>query len=237
MQAPVADGAGQLHCNNKFYMQAEAKRGTFCCRSLRLWPRCVEPRARMDDACAMDETPETPARPRIYLAGPDVFRPDARAHFVKLAAACDALGLAALLPADGNDGQASEEAPEKQIYEANMQRLRGADGVVANLAPFRGLEPDSGTVFEVGAAVALGIPVVAYGVPAGSYADRARALLQCAPDASGVLREVGSNIAVEDFGQPLNLMLACSIHIEPTPEAALRKMAGLLAATRHRGVA
>jgi hypothetical protein len=27
-------------------------------------------------------------------------------------------------------------------------------------------------------------------------------------------------------------MLACSIHIEPTPEAALKKMAGLLAARR-----
>lgn len=191
----------------------------------------------MDDARAMNETPETPARPRIYLAGPDVFRPDARAHFTRLAAACDALGLAALLPADGNVYQAPEEAPEKQIYEANMQRLRSADGVVANLASFRGLEPDSGTVFEVGAAVALGIPVVAYGVPEGSYADRARALLQCAPDAGGVLREIGSHIAVEDFGQPLNLMLACSVHIEPTPEAALRKMAGLLAVVRREGLA
>jgi len=176
----------------------------------------------------MNRNSEIPARPQIYLAGPDVFRPDARDHFVRLAAACDALGLAALLPADGND-QPGAGAPEEQIYEANMQRLRGADGVVANLASFRGLEPDSGTVFEVGAAVALRIPVVAYGVPAGSYADRARSLLQCAPDAAGVLRETGSGIAVEDFGQPLNLMLACSIHIEPTPEAALRKMVQLLA--------
>ncbi|MCR8956218.1 hypothetical protein M0765_000260 [Variovorax sp. S2] len=44
-----------------------------------------------------------------------------------------------------------------------------------------------------------------------------------------MLRENGSGIAVEDFGQPLNLMLACSIHIAPTPEAALSKMAELLA--------
>jgi len=180
----------------------------------------------------MTPNPENPPRPRIYLAGPDVFRPDAQDHFVRLAAACDALGLAALLPADGNEEQ-SAEAPETRIYEANMQRLRGADGVVANLACFRGLEPDSGTVFEVGAAVALQIPVVAYGVPAGSYANRARSLIPCAPDAAGVLRETGSGIAVEDFGQPLNLMLACSVHIEPTPEAALRKMAELLALQRR----
>ena len=180
----------------------------------------------------MPEAPENPTRPRIYLAGPDVFRPDARDHFMRLTAACEASGLVALLPADGNEDQ-SPEAPEKQIYEANMQRLRGADGVVANLASFRGLEPDSGTVFEVGAAVALRIPVVAYGVPAGSYADRARSTLQCAHDAGGVLRESGSGVAVEDFGQPLNLMLACSIHIEPTPEAALKKMAEVLAGLRY----
>ena len=179
----------------------------------------------------MNQNPETPTRPRIYLAGPDVFRPDARDHFVRLKVACDALGLAALLPADGEE-EPTPDALEKRIYEANMQRLRSADGVVANLASFRGLEPDSGTVFEVGAAVALGIPVVAYGVPEGSYADRARAALPCTHDEGGVLRESGTGIAVEDFGQPLNLMLACSIHIEPTPEAALQKMAVVLTARR-----
>lgn len=181
--------------------------------------------------CRMDDTPQPFKRPQIYLAGPDVFRPDARDHFVRLAAACDALGLAALLPADGNQQQ-SPDAPEKQIYEANMQRLRSADGVVANLASFRGLEPDSGTVFEVGAAIALGIPVAAYGVPEGSYADRAQAALPCSKDAGGVLRENATGIAVEDFGQQLNLMLACSIDIAPTPEAALQKMAEVLAARR-----
>ncbi|MDH6169791.1 nucleoside 2-deoxyribosyltransferase [Variovorax boronicumulans] len=180
----------------------------------------------------MDQTPEIPTRPRIYLAGPDVFRPDARDHFVRLKLACEAMGLAALLPADGEE-EPTPDALEKRIYEANMQRLRGADGVVANLSSFRGLEPDSGTVFEVGAAVALGIPVVAYGVPEGSYADRARIALKCTHDAGGVLRESETGIAVEDFGQPLNLMLACSIHIEPTPEAALRKMAEVLAARRQ----
>ena len=168
-------------------------------------------------------------RPRIYLAGPDVFRPDARAHFVRLTAACEALGLAASLPAD-DQADPTAGSPEQGIYAANMQRLRNADGVVANLACFRGLEPDSGTVFEVGAAIALGIPVVAYGVPAGSYADRARAALPCAHDAAGVLRESGTGIAVEDFGQQLNLMLACSIAIEATPEAALQKIAAVLAA-------
>lgn len=38
-----------------------------------------------------------------------------------------------------------------------------------------GPEPDSEIVFEVGVAVTLGLPVVACGVPQGTYADRATA--------------------------------------------------------------
>lgn len=179
----------------------------------------------------MNEASDIAPRPRIYLAGPDVFRADAKAHFIRAAAACDAAGFIALPPADGSEDP-SPVPLEKKIYEANMRLLRSADGVVANLECFRGLEPDSGTVFEVGAAVALGIPVAAYGVPEGSYAKRVQAALPCEPDPDGMLREHGTGMAVEDFGQRLNLMLACSIHIEPTLDDALKKMAGLLASRR-----
>ena len=99
-------------------------------------------------------------RPRIYLAGPDVFRPDAALHFALLSAACETLGLEPVVPFDESITAATTP---QSIYEANMQKLRSADGVVANLAPFRGAEPDSGTVFEVGVAAALDLPVVAYG--------------------------------------------------------------------------
>ncbi|WP_326536783.1 GNAT family N-acetyltransferase [Pseudorhodoferax sp.] len=166
--------------------------------------------------------------PRIYLAGPDVFRPDSAAVFARLKACCARLGLAGLEPAD--DGPA-EDAPQdgdalaQRIYEGNIARIRAADGVLANLADFRGLEPDPGTVFEVGYAVALGKPVVAYGVPPGSYAERVGAVRACAPDARGVLREIGSGAMVEGLGQRLNLMLTRSAEIAETPEAALQRLA------------
>lgn len=99
-------------------------------------------------------------RPRIYLAGPDVFRPDAAEYFDLLTAICEKLGLEALSPFDASVTAATSP---HAIYEANMAKLRSADGVIANVAPFRGTEPDSGTVFEVGVAAALGVPVVAYG--------------------------------------------------------------------------
>ncbi len=112
-------------------------------------------------------------RPRVYFAGPDVFRPDAAAHFQGLVQACAALALEGVRPFDGTaEAAPADEDLPRVIYDENMRLLRSADGVIANLTPFRGAEPDSGTVFEVGVAVALGLPVVAYGVPPSSYATR-----------------------------------------------------------------
>lgn len=163
--------------------------------------------------------------PRIYLAGPDVFRPDAAEHFQVLTRACEALGLEALIPSD--DGAAAAglrgEGLARAIYANNMGLLAEAHGVIANLAPFRGAEPDSGTVFEVGVAVALGLPVAVYGLPPGAYADR----VEGRRDAAGVLRD-GDGMAVEDFGLPLNLMLSSSVQIAESADAALKLIARTL---------
>ena len=93
---------------------------------------------------------------------------------------------------------------------------------------FRGLEPDAGTVFEVGYAAALGLPVVAYGVPEASYEQRVCAAIGCARDAQGAMREAGSGTMVEGLGQRMNLMLTRSTAIEADAAAALRRIAALL---------
>ncbi|MFT3717214.1 nucleoside 2-deoxyribosyltransferase [Pseudorhodoferax sp.] len=171
--------------------------------------------------------------PRIYLAGPDVFRPDAAEVFARLKACCARLGLEGLAPADGGPhaGPAPDgDALAQRIYAANIALIRSADGLAANLMDFRGLEPDSGTVFEVGYAVALGKPVVAYGVRPGSYAERVAAALPCAHDGAGVLRETASGLMVEGLGQRLNLMLSRSAGLADTAEAALQQLAARLGA-------
>lgn len=112
---------------------------------------------------------------------------------------------------------------------ANMKMLRQADGVIANLEPFRGTEPDSGTAFEVSAAVMLGLPVVTYGVNE-DYAARVRKLL-LVTRIDGALRDP-RYFVVEDFGLPLNLMLSCSTSNAPTALDAIAKLAALLAAKR-----
>ncbi len=170
-------------------------------------------------------------RPRVYLAGPDVFLRDSAHVFAELLARCEALGLEGVPPSDGGLGSDPAarvlpgDALAQRIYEGNIALIRSADGVLANLSAFRGHEPDPGTVFEVGFAVALGKPVVGYGVAPGSYADRIRAVLPCEQDALGDWREAASGTLVEGLGQRLNLMLTRSSALEDSAEAALAALA------------
>ena len=173
-----------------------------------------------------------PTRPRIYLAGPDVFRPDAAEHLALLTAVCETLGLDPLAPSDGLvPAWVPEAEMPQQIYDINMSLLKQATGVIANLAPFRGIEPDSGTVFEVGVAVARGLPVVAYGIPPGSYADRVMAGMRTTRGHDGALRDA-DGLVIEDLGLPLNLMLARSVMFAATATEALEQLAELLAPKR-----
>ncbi|MBS0425780.1 MAG: nucleoside 2-deoxyribosyltransferase [Proteobacteria bacterium] len=179
-----------------------------------------------------------PARPRVYLAGPDVFFPDSRDVFERLRASCARLGLEGVEPSDGGLAEsgpqgATDDELAQRIYEGNVRLIHACDGVIANLCAFRGLEPDSGTVFEVGYAVALGKPVVGYGVAPGSYADRVGAALPCVRSADGHLRETGNSAMVEGLGQRLNLMLTRSTPLADSAEAALRQLAQQLLSPQH----
>ena len=138
-------------------------------------------------------------RVKLYLAGPDVFRPDATAWAGRVRELCRRAGHEALIPLD-DDIPATAAA----IYRSNLERIAAADAVLANLNPFRGAEPDSGTCVEIGYALALGKIVI-------GYADDLRPLRErlgaSGPDADGRYRDAAGHV-VEDFGLPLNLMLA-----------------------------
>ncbi|QRF63407.1 nucleoside 2-deoxyribosyltransferase [Variovorax paradoxus] len=169
---------------------------------------------------------------RIYFAGPDVLDVDASARLTRIKQLAAARGLQGLVPVDV---PGTEQGPEKaaRICSANLALLRQANVVIANLRPFRGLEPDPGTVFEAGFAVALGIPVIGYGLPSGTYAQRVSAALPCGTDETGVLRETRDRVAVEDFDLPVNLMLSCTaVGVVGTADEALALAAELAKAQR-----
>lgn len=143
---------------------------------------------------------------KLYLAGPDVFRTDALTWAAEVRERCRDFGHEALVPLDG-DGQDAAS-----IYADNVAMIDAADAVLANLAPFRGAEPDSGTCFEVGFAIARGKRVIGY-LPDGELlqARVARLFGPLQRDAQGLLDAQGQR--VENFGLPLNLMLAVPARI------------------------
>lgn len=159
--------------------------------------------------------------PQIYLAGFDVFRSDAIEHGAWLKQRCAAHGLQGLYPMDNQlpPGMVGAEAA-RCIYADNVRMIRQCDAVLANLNPFRGLEPDSGTAFEVGMAVALGKPVWAWFTPAGDLRAQ-HGPHRPRVDEGGLL--------IEDFGLPRNLMLSCSwAGCSATVEQALHALAGYM---------
>lgn len=139
----------------------------------------------------------------VYLAGPDVFRPDAHERAEAARRLCKQYGYEALIPLDAYDTN------PHRIYQANVSMLKRAQVVIANLDPFRGVEPDSGTVFELGMAVAMGKKVCAYvsqqQTTLERVADFERRRITDAVDRNGW--------HIENFGLPANLMLACSMTI------------------------
>ncbi|MCD2175316.1 nucleoside 2-deoxyribosyltransferase [Rhizobium sp. C4] len=100
---------------------------------------------------------------KIYLAGPEVFLPNARDVLDAKAALTRAYGFEPLCPGD----LAIEPAPTRHQFGLNISAvdesfMNDADGVIANLTPFRGIAADPGTVFELGYMCASGKLVAAY---------------------------------------------------------------------------
>ena len=145
-----------------------------------------------------------PSRPiqRVYLAGPDVFYPDARARGAAMVALCRQHGFEGLYPLDAELDEHIQPI-SLAIYQANRTLIDQADAVVANLRDWRGFEPDSGTVWEVAYALAQGKPVIGYLPSNETLRERCAAIAPNGTDANGC--------QVEDFGLPLNLMLAHSL--------------------------
>jgi len=111
---------------------------------------------------------------------------------------------------------------------ANLEAIRAADFVMANLNDFRGPgEPDSGTAFEVGFAAALGKPVWGYRTSPHPLTETVPRTTDADEDTSVCTR----GYLVKDFGLSVNLMLACAARIiAGGPAECLDAMKAALAA-------
>ncbi len=126
---------------------------------------------------------------KIYIAGFDVFYPDAVNIGNKLKGICRKYGFKGLFPSDNECGSADD------IFSANIGMIQSCDIVAANMNSFRGVEPDSGTAFELGYAYSLGKRLYCYLSDTRTLRDK-------------IGEKDDKGLSVEDFGFPLNLMIS-----------------------------
>lgn len=141
--------------------------------------------------------------PIAYLAGPDVFLPNAPAHAARKVAICAAHGITALPPLNEDIGslhEMEEHHAWRSIFTKDVVMMERADLVIANLTPFRGASADAGTLIEVGWFLGRGLPIFGYSNSATPFAERSAALVARIPDAM-------PGLSVEGFGLPDNLMI------------------------------
>jgi nucleoside 2-deoxyribosyltransferase len=142
-----------------------------------------------------------PADPRIYLAGPSIFRADAARIGERLRALCKRYGVVGIYPMEG-DTVPSPPVDLRAIFDSNLRLISQSDAVIADMSPFRGPHVDDGTAFEIGFAYALGKAVF-------GYSNSLETLVEKIPHSrqEGIPRDA-DGCSVEDYGQPVNLMLA-----------------------------
>ena len=141
---------------------------------------------------------------KIYLAGPDVFLPDALEIGRQKIEICRRHGMTGLYPLDNVVDRAAADA-SLRIFKANMVMMDQADAVIANLTPFRGPGADAGTVYELGYMAARGKFCLGYSNDPAVYADRVRRFANVTTQNGRLVDADG--LDVEDFGHNDNLMI------------------------------
>jgi nucleoside 2-deoxyribosyltransferase len=141
---------------------------------------------------------------KIYLAGPDVFLPDAIEIGRLKVEICARHGLIGLYPLDSAIDPRAKDA-SMGIFRANETMMIEADAIIANLTPFRGPGADAGTVYELGYMAGCGKLCLGYSNDPSFYADRVRELMEVRSRDGRLVDPLG--LTVEDFGLNDNLMM------------------------------
>ncbi|WFU70640.1 nucleoside 2-deoxyribosyltransferase [Bradyrhizobium sp. CB2312] len=151
---------------------------------------------------------------KIYLAGPDVFLPDAVGIGRRKVEICAAHGLTGLYPLDN---AVDLDAPDaaRQIFCGNEAMMDEADAIIANLIPFRGAGADPGTVYELGYMAGRRKFCLAYSNDPATYADRLGRLAHVTSEDGRLVDAQG--LTVEDFGLVDNLMMIHALELHGCP--------------------
>jgi nucleoside 2-deoxyribosyltransferase len=151
---------------------------------------------------------------KVYLAGPDVFLPDAVDIGRRKVDLCARYGLTGLYPLDNKIDPAAGHG-SLQIFRGNEAMMNEADAVIANLTPFRGPGADAGTVYELGYMAGRGKLCLGYSNDPSLYADRVARFTEL-ETSDGRLADA-QGLTVENFGLADNLMMIHALDLYGCP--------------------
>ncbi|WFR94564.1 nucleoside 2-deoxyribosyltransferase [Rhizobium tumorigenes] len=146
---------------------------------------------------------------KLYLAGPEVFLPNAREVLDAKAALTRTYGFEPICPGDIS----IEPAPTRHVFGLKISAvdedmMNRADGVIANLTPFRGIAADVGTAFELGYMCAQGKLVAAYtNMTANHFARTSDFYAGDIREGADGRKRGPDGMSLEDFEMIENLML------------------------------
>lgn len=180
-------------------------------------------------------------KPKLYLAGPEVFLPDPLAEAAKQRALCEQYGFTPLHPVDNGPayGEQSVAALTRlyaasrlyrtdvqpaflalpseamrcamKIYLGNIKHVRECDIVIANCNALRGALVDDGTAYELGLGNGLGKPTYGYIETALPAVQNVLKRYPCTIQADGIPIDQDGYLVIDDFGTAINLMLECGM--------------------------
>lgn len=140
---------------------------------------------------------------KIYLAGPDVFLPNAIEVGKIKKDICDKYGFTGCFPFDNEIKTQNKNVSEIAflISKANETLIRSCDIIVANLTPFRSPSADVGTIYEIGFGKALGKKCYGYSNTNILFNQRVKSYLN-------ITKNTDTNgMAIENFELIDNLMI------------------------------
>jgi nucleoside 2-deoxyribosyltransferase len=111
------------------------------------------------------------ARPVAYIAGPDVFHPDAAEIGARKQEICSKYRILGLLPPQKVYGVTGRRRAHS-LFERCVDQMDVADLIIVNMTPFRGTSMDVGSAVELGYMYGLGKPVFGYTTDAADYLSR-----------------------------------------------------------------
>ncbi|MBQ6493330.1 MAG: nucleoside 2-deoxyribosyltransferase [Erysipelotrichaceae bacterium] len=154
-------------------------------------------------------------KPIAYLADFEMFLPTCDETVAYWKKTCEKYGIIGLFPGEGDPVLPGDDF-WRRVFEHDVNWMKYCDMCLAQLDDWRGHEPDSGTLFELGYYVGLGLP--AYGFYSGPKTLLERKIERKEED--GVIYDLNGYM-IEDKGSAFDNILT-SVKIADSFEEACR---------------